>query len=305
LDSKNLNKLKALQIENDINYVNLDLTDIYSVYEVIKKNDYDEIYNLAAQSFVGASWDLPQQTTMVNAIGALNILESIKRENPKCKFYQASTSEMFGKVTTETQSENTPFYPRSPYGISKLYAHWTTVNYRESFNIHANSGILFNHESPLRGHNFVTKKISSQLARIKVGKAKLLKLGNLDAKRDWGHAEDYVRAMWMIMQNEKPDDFVIATGESHSVRDFVNLAAEYLEIDLSWQGTGINEIGIDMKTKNIIISIDSNLYRPAEVDTLKGDYSKAKLKMGWKPTISFDKLVKSMVDFDYKLATQK
>jgi len=277
-----------------------DLSDSLSVQNIINNIKPDEIYNLAAQSHVAVSFLMPEYTSNINALGALRILESIKFLSPRCKikYYQAGTSEMFGKVMEVPQTEKTPFNPRSPYAISKLYAHWITKNYRESYNIFACNGILFNHESPVRGETFVTRKITIGLSKIKLRLQKKLILGNLNAKRDWGHAKDYVEAQWLIMQQKKPDDYVIATGKQYSVKDFVNIAASYLEIKIFWKGKGINEKGYDIKG-NIIIESNKKYYRPLEVDTLLGNAKKAMKKIKWKPKTSFKQLVKEMTEKDY------
>ena len=258
----------------------------------------DEVYNLAAQSHVGTSFKIPEYTADVNALGVLRLLEAIKKHNPECRFYQASTSEMFGRVQETPQKETTPFHPRSPYGVAKLFGHWATINYRESYGMHASCGILFNHESPHRGTNFVTRKITKALAKIKNGTQEVLELGNMDAKRDWGHAKDYVNAMWLILQQDQPDDFVIATGETRTVREFAEVAAKWFEFDLEWQGSGVDEVGIDKKSNKVIIKINKDFYRPAEVDLLIGDPSKAKEKLGWVPEYDFATLVAEMCNED-------
>ena len=278
-----------------------DITDSISVSTLIKKIKPDEIYNLAAQSHVAVSFEVPEYTANADAIGALRILEAIKFhgfEN-KTKFYQAGTSEMFGKVQEIPQNEKTPFYPRSPYGVAKVYAHWITVNYREAYNIFACNGILFNHESPVRGETFVTKKIVGALCKIKFGLQKKLFLGNLEAKRDWGHARDYVVAMWKMMQKKTPSDYVIATGKEHSVKEFVNLVLNELKIKHTWQGKGIKQKCYD-KNKNIIIECDVAYFRPLEVDTLLGNAKKAKKELNWKPKIKIKELVKEMVASELK-----
>ena len=274
-----------------------DITDAISVSSLIKNIKPDEIYNLAAQSHVAVSFEVPEYTASADGIGALRILEAIKFHGfeKKTKFYQAGTSEMFGKVMEIPQTEKTPFYPRSPYGVAKVYAHWITVNYRESYKIFACNGILFNHESPVRGETFVTKKIIAGLSKIKLGKQKKLFLGNLDAKRDWGHAKDYVEAMWKMLQRKTPQDYVIATGKQYSVKDFVNLVLKELDIEYYWKGKGINSKCFDEKN-NIIIECDKAYYRPLEVDTLLGDSTKAKKELNWKPKINIKMLVKEMVD---------
>ena len=277
-----------------------DLTDSTNLIRLIQKIQPDEIYNLGAQSHVKVSFETPEYTANSDAMGTLRILEAIRilKMEDTVKFYQASTSEMFGKVQQIPQTELTPFYPRSPYGVAKLYAHWITKNYREAYGIHANSGILFNHESPRRGETFVTKKITMGLNKIKNGKDNCLYLGNLDAKRDWGHAKDYVEAMWLMLQQEKPDDYVIATGEQYSVRDFVEEAALHFDMKIAWRGEGLNEIGYDILSGKEIIRIDSKYFRPAEVETLLGDASKAKEKLGWEPKTSFKQLVEEMCNYE-------
>tara|TARA_B100001093_G_C26788953_1_gene998089 strand:- start:495 stop:1505 length:1011 start_codon:yes stop_codon:yes gene_type:complete len=277
-----------------------DLTDSTNLIRLIQKIQPDEIYNLGAQSHVKVSFETPEYTANSDAMGTLRILEAIRilKMEDTVKFYQASTSEMFGKVQQIPQTELTPFYPRSPYGVAKLYAHWITKNYRESYGIHANSGILFNHESPRRGETFVTKKITMGLNKIKNGKDNCLYLGNLDAKRDWGHAKDYVEAMWLMLQQDKPDDYVIATGEQYSVRDFVEEAALHFGMQITWRGEGLNEIGYDIFTGKEIIKVNSKYFRPAEVETLLGDATKAKEKLGWIPKTSFKKLVEEMCTYE-------
>jgi GDPmannose 4,6-dehydratase len=280
-----------------------DLTDATSLIRIIQEVQPDEIYNLAAQSHVKVSFEEPEYTANSDALGALRILEAIRilKLEKKTKYYQASTSELFGAVKETPQNEKTSFYPRSPYGVAKLYAYWITVNYREAYGIYACNGILFNHESPVRGETFVTRKITKGLTRIKLGLQKTLYLGNLNAMRDWGHAKDYVEVQWLMLQQDKPDDFVIATGKQYSVRDFVNLTAKYLNMKIEWQGKDENEVGIFEKKE--IIKIDTNYYRPTEVESLLGDASKAKKKLGWEPKISFEELVKEMVQKDLKSLT--
>ena len=275
-----------------------DITDSLSVHSIVKKVQPDEIYNLAAQSHVAVSFEVPEYTANADAIGALRILEAIRLNNfeKKTKFYQAGTSEMFGKVMTVPQNEKTPFHPRSPYGVAKVYAHWVTINYRESYKMFACNGILFNHESPLRGETFVTKKIISALCKIKKNQLDRLYLGNLDAKRDWGHAKDYVEAMWRMLQNKKPKDYVIATGKQYSVKEFVNLVLKYLNIDFIWRGSGIKYKCYDKKSNKCIIQCDKRYFRPLEVDSLLGDASKAKSELKWKPKYDINALVKEMVD---------
>ena len=278
-----------------------DLTDATSLIRIIQEVQPDEIYNLAAQSHVKVSFEEPEYTANSDALGALRILEAIRilKLEKKTKYYQASTSELYGLVKETPQNENTPFYPRSPYGVAKLYAYWITINYREAYGIYACNGILFNHESPVRGETFVTRKITRALTRIKLGLQKDLFLGNLNAKRDWGHARDYVEVQWLMLQQEQPEDFVIATGKQHSVKDFVNLVAKNLNMNIEWKGKNENEVGIYNDQE--IIKIDAGYFRPTEVDTLLGDPSKAKKKLGWQPKISFEELVKEMVESDLKL----
>lgn len=280
-----------------------DLTDSSNLIHIIQKTQPDEIYNLAAQSHVAVSFESPEYTADVDGIGALRILEAIRilGLKNKTRFYQASTSELYGLVQETPQKETTPFYPRSPYGVAKLYAYWITVNYREAYDIYACNGILFNHESPIRGENFVTRKITRALARIKLGLQECLFLGNLDALRDWGHAKDYIEMQWLMLQQKQPEDFVIATGIQFSVRDFVNLAAKELNMPIKWTGEGKNEKGFDSKGK-CIVAVDPRYFRPAEVDTLLGDATKARTKLGWTPKISFDELVSEMVQEDFKSA---
>ncbi len=279
-----------------------DMTDSSSLISILNKIKPDEIYNLAAQSHVQVSFEIPEYTANSDAIGVLRLLEAVKSANliKKTKIYQASTSELYGKVKEIPQNENTPFYPRSPYGVAKQYAYWIIVNYREAYDMFACNGILFNHESPLRGETFVTRKITIGLSRIKLGLEKQLILGNLNAKRDWGHAQDYVEAMWRMMQLKRPDDFVIATGKQYSVKDFVNISAKYLGIRIKWTGSGINEKGIDKNTSKTIIKIGKRYFRPTEVESLLGDARKAKKILKWKPKISFNQMVKEMVTEDFK-----
>ncbi|MBW6440677.1 GDP-mannose 4,6-dehydratase [Patescibacteria group bacterium] len=277
-----------------------DLSDASNLSRLLEKIKPDEIYNLGAQSHVRVSFDIPEYTADITALGTLRLLDAIKETKIKTKFYQASSSEMFGKVQEVPQNENTVFYPRSPYGCAKVYAYWITKNYRESYNLFACNGILFNHESPRRGETFVTRKITRGLSRIKNGLEKTLYLGNLDAKRDWGYAKDYVEGMWLMLQQEKPADYILATGETHSVREFVEESCKQLDINLIWSGCGINEKGIDKNTGNTIIEIDSEYFRPAEVDLLVGDPSKAKKELNWEPQVKFQELVKLMIKNDYK-----
>lgn len=280
-----------------------DLTDSSNLTRIIKQTQPDEIYNLAAQSHVAVSFEEPEYTANADALGALRILEAIRilGLEKKTRFYQASTSELYGLVQETPQKETTPFYPRSPYAVAKLYAYWITINYREAYGMYACNGILFNHESPVRGENFVTRKITRALARIKLGLQECLYLGNLDAKRDWGHARDYIEMQWLMLQQEQADDFVIATGVQYSVRDFVNAAASELGISISWKSEGVDEKGYDANGR-CIVAVDPRYFRPTEVETLLGDASKAKEKLGWEPKITFDELVKEMVREDLKTA---
>jgi len=283
-----------------------DLTDGLNLINIIQKIQPDEIYNLAAQSHVAISFEEPEYTANTDALGALRLLEAIRTLNltKKTRFYQAGTSELFGLVQETPQKETTPFYPRSPYGVAKLYAHWITVNYREAYGIYACNGILFNHESPIRGENFITRKITRGLSRIKLGLQDKLFIGNLDAKRDWGHAKDYIRMQWLMLQQDYPEDYVIATGVQYSIRQFVNKAAHILDMKIFWKGVGINEVGyINSRSGDIpIIQIDPTYFRPTEVESLLGDPGKARLKLGWEPKITFDELVEEMVQQDLKLA---
>ena len=273
-----------------------DLTDSTNLIRLIQSIEPDEIYNLGAQSHVKVSFETPEYTANSDAIGTLRILEAIRilGMEEKVRFYQASTSEMFGKVQEIPQKETTPFYPRSPYGVAKLYAHWITKNYREAYGLHASSGILFNHESPRRGETFVTRKITRGLSQISVGLKSCLYLGNLDAKRDWGHAKDYVRAMWLMLQQDQPDDYVIATGEQYSVREFVNKAGPFFGINVVWEGEGLDEVGLDKMTKRPVIRVSDKYFRPTEVESLLGDATKAKEKLGWEPEITFNELIEDM-----------
>ncbi len=281
-----------------------DLTDATNLIRVIQEVQPDEIYNLAAQSHVAVSFETPEYTANSDALGTLRILEAIRilRLEKKTRFYQASTSEMYGKVQEIPQTENTPFYPRSPYGAAKVYGYWITVNYREAYGLFACNGILFNHESPLRGETFVTRKITRGLARIQQGLDQCLYLGNIDAFRDWGHARDYVKAQWLMLQQDEPDDFVISTGEQHSVREFVELVGEQLGYAIEWRGEGVAEEGVDRKSGKVLVRIDPRYFRPTEVETLLGDCSKAKAKLGWMPETSFAELVREMVEADLYLA---
>lgn len=278
-----------------------DMTDIVSLISAMRTSMADEVYNLAAQSFVATSWDTPVGTAEIDALGVTNMLEAIRIVKPECHFYQASTSEMFGKVQAIPQNEQTPFYPRSPYGVAKLYGHWITKNYRESFGMFACSGILFNHESERRGMEFVTRKITRAVANIRIGKQEYVELGNLSAKRDWGHAKDYVYAMWLMLQQEQPDDYVISTGETRSVRDFADIAFREAGMPLIWQGEGLSEQGIEQSTGKVRVKVNPDFFRPAEVDLLLGDSTKAKEVLGWKREYSFEQLVRGMVENDCRL----
>ena len=291
-------RLNYLGIEQKIIFEYIDLSDISSIERVFNKYKINELYNLAAQSFVGTSFDVPISTCDVNALGALRVLEMIRNKNKQIKFYQASTSEMFGDVFETPQDENTKFNPQSPYAISKVFAHYITKNYRDSYNIFACSGILFNHESPLRGEEFVTRKITLALAKIKAGKMSCLYLGNLNAKRDWGYAGDYVEAMWLMMQKKKADDYVIATNKSYSIKDFINEAVKYYNLKIIWKGKGINQQAINVETNKAIIKVDPKFFRPSEVDNLKGRADKAKKILKWKPKVNFKKLVEIMSKAD-------
>jgi GDPmannose 4,6-dehydratase len=281
-----------------------DLTDATNLIRIVQEVQPDEVYNLAAQSHVAVSFETAEYTANADALGTLRLLEAIRICNlgEKTRFYQASTSEMYGKVQETPQKESTPFYPRSPYGAAKVYAYWITVNYREAYGLYACNGILFNHESPLRGETFVTRKITRGLARIKTGLDDCLYLGNVDSLRDWGHARDYVRAQWLMLQQDRPEDFVIATGKQHSVREFVEGAGRALDMDIAWSGEGVDETGTDANTGQIIIRIDPRYFRPTEVDTLLGDPSKAKQQLGWVPEISFEQLISEMAAADLEIA---
>ena len=291
-------RLIELKIDEKVITVDLDVTEINNLIRIFQKYQIDEVYNLAAQSFVKSSFENPIQTSIVNAITPLSFLEIIRSQKRKIKFYQASTSEMFGKHMVKKQNENTNFYPQSPYATSKTFAHYSIRNYREAYKIFAVSGILFNHESPLRGEEFITRKITIGLAKIMLGKQNKIKLGNIYAKRDWGFAGDYVEAMWKMLQTKKPKDYVIATGQNHSVKEFINEATKILKLKTIWVGKGLNEKLINTDNKKIIIEIDKKYFRPTEVDSLKGDYSKAKKELNWKPKTKFKNLVRMMVEAD-------
>lgn len=292
-------------IQDRISLVSGDMHDQSSLMEVVKCVEPDEIYNLAAQSFVPTSWGQPLLTGDVTALGVTRILEAIRKVNPAIRFYQASSSEMFGKVQEVPQSEKTPFYPRSPYGVAKVYGHWITVNYRESYDMFCCSGILFNHESPRRGLEFVTRKITHGVARIHLGLASEISLGNLDSKRDWGYAGDYVRAMWLMLQQDVPDDYVVSTGETHTVREFVELAFEAVGTKLRWEGKGLAEKGIDASTGKVRVQVDPKFFRPAEVHQLVGDSTQARERLGWEPEVSFRELIAMMVECDLREVEQE
>ncbi len=290
----------GIRNHNNLHLVEHDLTDLGSSIRLFEKVEPDEIYNLAAQSFVGVSFDQPITTAQITGLGTLNLLEAIRTVNPKIRFYQASTSEMFGEVQEIPQRESTPFYPRSPYGVAKLYAHWMTINYRESYDIFGTSGILFNHESPLRGLEFVTRKITDGIAKIKLGKLDVLELGNMDAKRDWGYAKDYVEGMYLMLQAEKPDTYILATNRTETVRDFVTMSCKAANIDIEWKGSNENEVAIDSSSGKEIVRVNPKFYRPAEVELLIGDPSKAKKELGWEAKTSLEELCNMMVKADIK-----
>lgn len=291
----------AEHLSGRVRFIDGDMTDQVSLIEAMGVSDADEVYNLAAQSFVAASWGQPGNTAITDGLGVMYLLEAIRLIKPEARFYQASTSEMFGLVQEIPQRETTPFYPRSPYGVAKLYGHWITKNYRESYNMFACSGILFNHESERRGLEFVTRKITAAAAAIKKGEQDVLELGNLSAERDWGHSADYVRAMWLMLQQEKPDDYVVASGEKHTVRDFCRRAFECAGFDLEFQGEGVEEVGVDRGSGCTLVRVNPMFFRPAEVELLLGDPSKAEKQLGWKREISFDELVRRMVQHDSEL----
>ncbi len=291
------------EIIKEIHLIDGDMIDHASLIKILQEVEPDEVYNLAAQSFVPASWTEPIATAEMTGLGSLKILEAIRLTNKNIKFYQASSSEMFGKAQETPQKETTPFYPRSPYGVAKVYAYWMTKNYRESYEMHASNGILFNHESPKRGKQFVTRKITYSAVKIKLCLQDCLEIGNLDAKRDWGYAGDYVEAMWLMLQQEKPEDFVIATGETHSVREFIEETFKALDMNITWEGEGLDEVG--KVGDKIVVKLNPKFYRPAEVDLLLGDPSKAKKVLNWEPKIKFKKLVKMMVESDLRLISSK
>lgn len=292
-------------IKDKLNFIYADMTDVVSLIRAMRISQADEIYNLAAQSFVATSWEQPLATADIDALGVTNMLEAIRTVKPEARFYQASTSEMFGLVQEMPQKETTPFYPRSPYGVAKVYGHWITKNYRESYDMYACSGILFNHESERRGLEFVTRKITDAVARIKLGVQDHVELGNMDSKRDWGHSKDYVHAMWLMLQQDKADDYVVATGETRTVREFVELAFGHVGIDVEWKGQGVDEIGVDKATGKTIVTINPKFFRPAEVEVLLGDPAKAEKVLGWKRNISFSQLVEGMIKNDLALVEKE
>ena len=292
-------------IKDKIHFIYADMTDPISLITAMKISQADEVYNLAAQSFVATSWEQPLATADIDALGVTNMLEAIRTVKPEARFYQASTSEMFGLVQAIPQTETTPFYPRSPYGVAKLYGHWITKNYRESYDLYACSGILFNHESERRGKEFFTRKITDAVARIKLGVQDHLELGNMDSKRDWGHSKDYVKAMWLLLQQDHADDYVIATNETRTVREFVEVAFGHVGIEIEWEGTGVDEIGKDKATGKTIVKVNPQFFRPAEVDILLGNPAKAEKELGWKREISFSQLVERMVKNDLALVEKE
>jgi GDPmannose 4,6-dehydratase len=292
-------RLEELGISDEVELVDMELLEASNLRHVLNKLKPDEIYNLAAQSFVGLSFEQPLYTSDIDALGVLRLLEAMREVCPGARFYQASTSEMFGKALETPQNEKTPFYPRSPYGVAKLFAHWSVVNYREAHGLYACSGILFNHESPLRGRDFVTRKVTFGLARVALGQEEMVHIGNLEAKRDWGFAGEYVEGMWMMLQQEKPGDYVLATGRSSSVRDFIDGAAEGLGFDIEWTGNGVDARAVDRRSGRTVVAVDPKLYRPAEVDALVGDARKAKADLGWEAKTSLEGLIQMMVKADY------
>jgi GDPmannose 4,6-dehydratase len=300
--SVNFWRIEELGVDQhpDLHLVEYDLTDLGASIRLLQSTGAEEVYNLAAQSFVGVSFEQPITTLEITGAGPVNLLEAIRIVNPAIRFYQASTSEMFGKVQATPQVESTPFYPRSPYGIAKLYAHWMTINYRESYGIYGASGILFNHESPLRGREFVTRKITDGIAKIKLGKLDVLELGNLEAKRDWGYAKEYVEGMWRMLQADKPDTYVLATNRTETVRDYVTMAAKAAGFELAWQGKAEQEIGIDTRTNKTLVRVNPKFYRPAEVELLIGNPEKAKLELGWEPNTTLEQLCQMMVEADIR-----
>ena len=300
--SVNFWRIEEVGVANhpNLHLVEYDLTDLSTTIRLMQKPGVAEVYNLAAQSFVGVSFEQPITTAEITGIGAVNLLEAIRIVNPSIRFYQASTSEMFGKVQAVPQSESTPFYPRSPYGVAKLYAHWMTINYRESYNIFASSGILFNHESPLRGREFVTRKITDSIAKIRLGKLDVLELGNMDAKRDWGYAKEYVDGMWRMLQAEKADTYVLATSRTATVRDFVSMAARAAGYELVWEGAAEQEVAVDKKTGTTLVRVNPKFYRPAEVELLIGNAEKARRELGWEAKTTLEQLCEMMVAADIR-----
>jgi GDPmannose 4,6-dehydratase len=297
------NRIDQLMDKELISLHHGDLNDSSNLGRLVREIDPDEVYNLGAQSHVAVSFEVPEYTAEVDGIGAIRMLDAIKSHNPEIRYYQASTSELYGKVREVPQTELTPFYPRSPYAAAKLYAFWITKNYREAYNLYAVNGILFNHESPRRGETFVTKKITKAVANIKKGKQDKLLLGNLNAKRDWGYAREYVEMMWMMLQQDEPEDFVAATGKTYTVRHFVDLAFKEVDMDVEWKGEGVNEKGYDSKTGNLLVEVDPHYFRPTDVDLLVGDATKAREKLGWEPKTTLEELVKKMVQYDLKYDT--
>jgi GDPmannose 4,6-dehydratase len=302
--SMNIWRLHELGVHNDVKFVPLDLMEFSNIVRLVDKVKPNEVYNLAAQSFVGISFEEPIYTGDVDGIGVVRLLEAIRLVNPKIRFYQASTSEMFGKAQEVPQSETTPFHPRSPYGVAKLYGHWVTVNYREAYGMCASSGILFNHESPLRGLEFVTRKITAGLAHIRYGQQQILELGNMEASRDWGFAQDYVHGMWLMLQQPEGDDYILATGHTHSVRQFVERAAEVAGFRLVWHGEAEHLRAVDQDTERVIVRVSPEFYRPAEVEYLVGDSTKARTRLGWAPSVEFEQLVEIMTEADLRRAAE-
>lgn len=292
-------------IKDKLHLIYADMTDLASLVNAMRISDADEVYNLAAQSFVATSWEQPLATAQIDALGVTNMLEAIRMVKPSCRFYQASTSEMFGLVQETPQRETTPFYPRSPYGVAKVYGHWITKNYRESYGLYACSGILFNHESERRGKEFVTRKITDSVARIKLGIQDHIELGNMDSKRDWGHSKDYVYAMWLMLQQDHADDYVIATNETRTVREFVEIAFSKVGIELEWSGKGVDEVGKNGADGKILVKVNKEFFRPAEVEILLGDPAKAEKELGWKREICFNELVERMVNHDMELVKRE
>ncbi len=295
----------VVHIKDRIHFIYADMTDLASLVHAMKISQADEVYNLAAQSFVATSWEQPFATADIDAIGVMNMLEAVRLVKPQARFYQAATSEMFGKVQEMPQTEKTPFYPRSPYGVAKLYGYWITKNYRESYGMFACSGILFNHESERRGKEFVTRKITDAVARIRQGVQDHLELGNLEARRDWGHAKDYVRAMWMLLQNEEAKDYVIASNETRTVREFVETAFRAAGLEIAWEGSGAGEIGREKTSGKVLVKVNPDFFRPAEVEVLWGNPQKAEKELGWRREISFEDLVRRMVNYDMKLVEKE